>query len=141
MLLDVLYDKDWVSETFSNLNCEVPDEIIMNLFGAALPCLAQIMWNDIHASLNKTEHCSNCPDLRILVGQNTDKDGHELCFFIPFGGTEFDHDERIRCAHAARVVENYLDNVAYGKKVETYIRELVEAASIDGAISESNTEV
>lgn len=65
----------------------------------------------------------------------------ELCFFIPFGGTEFDHDERIRCAHAARVVENYLDNVAYGKKVETYIRELVEAASIDGAISESNTEV
>lgn len=141
LLLDVLYDKDWVSETFSNLNCEIPDEIIMNLFGAALPCLAQIMWNDIHASLNKTEHCSNCPDLRILVGQNTDKDGHELCFFIPFGGTEFDHDERIRCAHAARVVENYLDNVAYGKKVETYIRELVEAASIDGAISESNTEV
>lgn len=113
----------------------------MNLFGAALPCLAQIMWNDIHASLNKTEHCSNCPDLRILVGQNTDKDGHELCFFIPFGGTEFDHDERIRCAHAARVVENYLDNVAYGKKVETYIRGLVEAASIDGTISESNTEV
>lgn len=109
--------------------------------GAALPCLAQIMWNDIHASLNKTEHCSNCPDLRILVGQNTDKDGHELCFFIPFGGTEFDHDERIRCAHAARVVENYLDNVAYGKKVETYIRGLVEAASIDGTISESNTEV
>ena len=53
----------------------------------------------------------------------------------------FDHDERIRCAHAARVVENYLDNVAYGKKVETYIRGLVEAASIDGAISESNTEV
>lgn len=141
LLLDVLYDKDWVSETFSNLNCEIPDEIIMNLFGAALPCLAQIMWNDIHASLNKTEHCSNCPDLRILVGQNTDKDGHELCFFIPFGGTEFDHDERIRCAHAARVVENYLDNVAYGKKVETYIRELVEAANIDGAISESNTEV
>ena len=39
-----------------------------------------------------------------------------FCFFIPFGGTEFDHDERIRCAHAARVVENYLDNVAYGKK-------------------------
>lgn len=95
LLLDVLYDKDWVSETFSNLNCEIPDEIIMNLFGAALPCLAQIMGNDIHASLNKTEHCSNCPDLRILVGQNTDKDGHELCFFIPFGGTEFDHDERI----------------------------------------------
>jgi hypothetical protein len=31
--------------------------------------------------------------------------------------------------------------VAYGKKVETYIRGLVEAASIDGAISESNTEV
>lgn len=92
LLLDVLYDKDWVSETFSNLNCEIPDEIIMNLFGAALPCLAQIMWNDIHASLNKTEHCSNCPDLRILVGQNTDKDGHELCFFIPFGGTEFDDD-------------------------------------------------
>lgn len=57
------------------------------------------------------------------------------------GGTEFDHDERIRCAHAARVVENYLDNVAYGKKVETYIRGLVEAASIDGTISESNTEV
>lgn len=141
LLLDVLYDKDWVSETFSNLNCEIPDEIIMNLFGAALPCLAQIMANDIHASLNKTEHCSNCPDLRILVGQNTDKDGHELCFFIPFGGTEFDHDERIRCAHAARVVENYLDNVAYGKKVKTYIRGLVEAASIDGAISESNTEV
>lgn len=48
LLLDVLYDKDWVSETFSNLNCEIPDEIIMNLFGAALPCLAQIMWNDIH---------------------------------------------------------------------------------------------
>lgn len=46
LLLDVLYDKDWVSETFSNLNCEIPDEIIMNLFGAALPCLAQIMWND-----------------------------------------------------------------------------------------------
>lgn len=42
LLLDVLYDKDWVSETFSNLNCEIPDEIIMNLFGAALPCLAQI---------------------------------------------------------------------------------------------------
>jgi hypothetical protein len=41
LLLDVLYDKDWVSETFSNLNCEIPDEIIMNLFGAALPCLAQ----------------------------------------------------------------------------------------------------
>lgn len=118
LLLDVLYDKDWVSETFSNLNCEIPDEIIMNLFGAALPCLAQIMWNDIHASLNKTEHCSNCPDLRILVGQNTDKDGHELCFFIPFGGTEFDHDERIRCAHAARVVENYLDNVAYANEKE-----------------------
>lgn len=47
LLLDVLYDKDWVSEIFSNLNCEIPDEIIMNLFGAALPCLAQIMWNDI----------------------------------------------------------------------------------------------
>lgn len=29
LLLDVLYDKDWVSEIFSNLNCEIPDEIIM----------------------------------------------------------------------------------------------------------------
>lgn len=70
LLLDVLYDKDWVSETFSNLHGEIPDEVIMNLFGAALPCLAQAMGNDIRALLNKTEHCSNCPDLRILAAQN-----------------------------------------------------------------------
>lgn len=109
----------------------------MNLFGAALPCLAQAMANDIRALLCNTEHCSNCPDLRILVGQNTDKDGHELCFFIPFGGTEFDHDERIRCAHAARVVESYLDRKAYSKKVEAYIRKLVDAANISVTTSEN----
>ena len=118
LLLDVLYDKDWVSETFSNLNCEIPDEIIMNLFGAALPCLAQIMGNDIHASLNKTEHCSNCPDLRIWLAKIQIRMVMSFVSSFPLVGTEFDHDERIRCAHAARVVENYLDNVAYGKKVE-----------------------
>lgn len=137
LLLDVLYDKSWISETFSNLHREIPDEVIMNLFGAALPCLAQAMANDIRALLCNTEHCSNCPDLRILVGQNTDKDGHELCFFIPFGGTEFDHDERIRCAHAARVVESYLDRKAYSKKVEAYIRKLVDAANISVTTSEN----
>lgn len=84
LLLDILYDEDWVMETASGFHLEVSDNTVMNVFGAALPCLAQAIINDIGKRLKQAENVSLCTDLKVLVGINTDVDGHELAVFVPF---------------------------------------------------------
>lgn len=132
LLLDILYDKDWVMETVSSFHTEVSDETVMNVLGAALPCLAQAMFNDISKLYEKAKDDVLCNGLKVLVGVNTDVDGHELAVFVPFEDAAATNNEiMIQCARAARIAECYLNHAAYNTRVEKWIRDLVAAISID----------
>lgn len=142
LLLDILYDEDWVMETASGFHLEVSDNTVMNMFGAALPCLAQAIINDIGKRLKQAENVSLCTDLKVLVGINTDVDGHELAVFVPFEDDAATNDYvQFKCARSARIVERYLNGAAYSNRVEKWIRGLIEAASIDAIDTSDYTEV
>ena len=142
LLLDILYDEDWVMETASGFHLEVSDNTVMNVFGAALPCLAQAIINDIGKRLKQAENVSLCTDLKVLVGINTDVDGHELAVFVPFEDDAATNDYvQFKCARSARIVERYLNGAAYSNRVEKWIRSLIEAASIDAIDTSDYAEV
>lgn len=129
-------------ETASGFHLEVPDNTVMNVFGAALPCLAQAIINDIGKRLKQTENVSLCTGLKVLVGINTDVDGHELAVFVPFEDDAATNDYvQFKCARSARIVERYLNSAAYSNRVEKWIRGLIEAASIDAIDTSDYTEV
>lgn len=132
LLLDILYDKDWVMETVSAFHTEISDETVMNALGAALPCLAQAMANDIHKLYEKAGDDVLCNGLKVLVGINTDVDGHELAVFVPIEDDAATNSTvLIQCARAVRIAECYLNHAAYNTHVEKWIRDLVAAVSID----------
>ena len=129
-------------ETASGFHLEVSDNTVMNVFGAALPCLAQAIINDIGKRLKQAENVSLCTDLKVLVGINTDVDGHELAVFVPFEDDAATNDYvQFKCARSARIVERYLNGDAYSNRVEKWIRGLIEAASIDAIDTSDYTEV
>ena len=131
-LLDILYDEDWVTETASEACPNVSSKIAMDMLGSALPYLAKAMHSDIRKLLDKAEDTARCADLKILVGVNSDWDGHELSIFIPFeDGAAENPSVLIECARAARIIESYLNLAAYNERVKKLIRDLVAAVSID----------
>lgn len=131
-LLDILYDEDWVTEMASEACPNVSSKIAMDMLGSALPYLAKAMHSDIRKLLDKAEDTARCADLKILVGVNSDWDGHELSIFIPFeDGAAENPSVLIECARAARIIESYLNLVAYNERVKKLIRDLVAAVSID----------
>lgn len=131
-LLDILYDENWVTETASEACPNVSSKIAMDMLGSALPYLAKAMHSDIRKLLDKAEDTARCADLKILVGVNSDWDGHELSIFIPFeDGAAENPSVLIECARAARIIESYLNLAAYNERVKKLIRDLVAAVSID----------
>ena len=132
LLLDILYDEDWVTETASETCPGVSGKVAMDMLGSALPYLAKAMYSDIRKLLDKAENTSRCADLKMLVGVNSDMDGHELSIFVPFeDGAAENSDVLIQCARAARIVECYLNLAAYNERVKKLIRDLVAAVSIN----------
>lgn len=132
LLLDILYDEDWVAETAFEACPKVCSKTAMDMLGSALPCLAKAMFSDIHKLLDKAEDTSRCTDLKMLVGVNSNMDGHELSIFIPFeDGAAENLSVQIECARAARIIECYLNHAAYNERVKKLIRDLVAAVSID----------
>lgn len=131
-LLDILYDEDWVTETASEACPNVSGKTVMHVFGASLPYLAKAMYSDIRKLLDKAEDTSRCTDLEMLVGVNSDWDGHELSIFVPFeDGAAENSSVLIECARAARIIECYLNHAAYNERVKKLIYDLVAAVSID----------
>ena len=132
LLLDILYDEDWVAETAFAACPKVCSKTAMDMLGSALPCLAKAMFSDIRKLLDKAEDTSRCTDLKMLVGVNSNMDGHELSIFIPFeDGAAENLSVQIECARAARIIECYLNHAAYNERVKKLIRDLVAAVSID----------
>lgn len=132
LLLDIFYDEDWVTETASKSCPKVCSKTAMNMLGSALPCLAKAMYSDIRKLLDKAEDTSRCTDLKMLVGVNSDMDGHELSIFIPFDdGAAENPSVQIECARTVRIIECYLNHAAYNERVKKLIRDLVAAVSID----------
>lgn len=132
LLLDILYDEDWVAETAFEACPKVCSKTAMDMLGSALPCLAKAMFSDIRKLLDKAEDTSRCTDLKMLVGVNSNMDGHELSIFIPFeDGSAENLSVQIECARAARIIECYLNHAAYNERVKKLIRDLVAAVSID----------
>lgn len=132
LLLDILYDEDWVAETAFEACPKVCSKTAMDMLGSALPCLAKAMFSDICKLLDKAEDTSRCTDLKMLVGVNSNMDGHELSIFIPFeDGAAENLSVQIECARAARIIECYLNHAAYNERVKKLIRDLVAAVSID----------
>ena len=132
LMLNILYDEDWVAETASEACPGVSGKTAMDMLGSALPYLAKAMYSDIRKLLDKAEDTSRCADLKMLVGVNSDMDGHELFIFVPFeDGAAENPDVLIQCARAARIVECYLNLAAYNERVKKLIRDLVAAVSID----------
>lgn len=132
LLLDILYDEDWVAETAFEACPKVCSKTAMDMLGSALPCLAKAMFSDIRKLLDKAEDTSRCTDLKMLVGVNSNMDGHELSIFIPFeDGAAENLSVQIECARAARIIECYLNHAAYNERVKKLIRDLVAAVSID----------
>lgn len=132
LLLDILYDEDWVAETAFEACPKVCSKTAMDMLGSALPCLAKAMFSDIRILLDKAEDTSRCTDLKMLVGVNSNMDGHELSIFIPFeDGAAENLSVQIECARAARIIECYLNHAAYNERVKKLIRDLVAAVSID----------
>ena len=132
LLLDILYDEDWVAETAFEACPKVCSKTAMGMLGSALPCLAKAMFSDIRKLLDKAEDTSRCTDLKMLVGVNSNMDGHELSIFIPFeDGAAENLSVQIECARAARIIECYLNHAAYNERVKKLIRDLVAAVSID----------
>lgn len=132
LLLDILYDEDWVAETAFEACPKVCSKTAMDMLGSALPCLAKAMFSDIRKLLDKAEDASRCTDLKMLVGVNSNMDGHELSIFIPFeDGAAENLSVQIECARAARIIECYLNHAAYNERVKKLIRDLVAAVSID----------
>lgn len=132
LLLDILYDEDWVTETASEACPNVSSKTAMDVFGATLHYLAKAMYSDIRKLLDKAEDTARCADLKMLVGVNSDWDGHELSIFVPFeDGAAENSSVLIECARAARIVECYLNHAAYNERVKKLIRDLAVAVSID----------
>lgn len=132
LLLDILYDEDWVAETAFEVCPKVCSKTAMDMLGSALPCLAKAMFSDIRKLLDKAEDTSRCTDLKMLVGVNSNMDGHELSIFIPFEDSAAENlSVQIECARAARIIECYLNHAAYNERVKKLIRDLVAAVSID----------
>lgn len=132
LLLDILYDEDWVAETAFAACPKVCSKTAMDMLGSALPCLAKAMFSDIRKLLDKAEDTSRCTYLKMLVGVNSNMDGHELSIFIPFeDGAAENLSVQIECARAARIIECYLNHAAYNERVKKLIRDLVAAVSID----------
>lgn len=132
LLLDILYDEDWVAETAFEACPKVCSKTAMDMLGSALPCLAKAMFSDIRKLLDKAEDTSRCTDLKMLVGVNSNMDGHELSIFIPFeDGAAENLSVQIECARAARIIECYLNHAAYNERIKKLIRDLVAAVSID----------
>lgn len=132
LLLDILYDEDWVAETAFEACPKVCSKTAMDMLGSALPCLAKAMFSDIRKLLDKAEDTSRCTDLKMLVGVNSNMDGYELSIFIPFeDGAAENLSVQIECARAARIIECYLNHAAYNERVKKLIRDLVAAVSID----------
>ena len=132
LLLDILYDEDWVAETAFEACPKVCSKTAMDMLGSALPCLAKAMFSDIRKLLDKAEDTSRCTDLKMLVGVNSNMDGHELSIFIPFeDGAAENLSVQIECARAARIIECYLNHAAYNERVKKLICDLVAAVSID----------
>ena len=132
LLLDILYDEDWVAETAFEACPKVCSKTAMDMLGSALPCLAKAMFSDIRKLLDKAEDTSRCTDLKMLVGVNSNMDGHELSIFIPFeDGAAENLSVQIECARAARIIECNLNHAAYNERVKKLIHDLVAAVSID----------
>ena len=132
LLLDILYDEDWVAETAFEACPKVCSKTAMDMLGSAIPCLAKAMFSDIRKLLDKAEDTSRCTDLKMLVGVNSNMDGHELSIFIPFeDGAAENLSVQIECARAARIIECYLNHAAYNERVKKLIHDLVAAVSID----------
>lgn len=132
LMLNILYDEDWVVETASEACPDVSGKTAMDMLGSALPCLAKAMYSDIRKLLDKAEDTSRCADLKMLVGVNSDMDGHELSIFVPFeNGAAENTSVLIECARAARIIECYLNHAAYNERVKKLIRDLAVAVSID----------
>lgn len=129
ILLTVLYDRDWILDTVETFHPNVSESSVVELFGAALPCIANAMSDDLRDSLKDSGAARMRDDVHILYGQNADVDGHEIFVFVPFNP-----DSDI-CAKTVRIVEKYLNVNAYGKNVIRCIRALVEAADIDSLIN------
>ena len=129
ILLTVLYDRDWILDTVETFHPNVSESAVVELFGAALPCIADAMSNDLRDLLKNNGAARMRDDVHILYGQNTDVDGHELFVFVPFNS-----DSDI-CAKAVRIIEKYLNGNAYGENVMRCIRALVEAADINSLIN------
>lgn len=132
LMLNILYDEDWVVETASEACPDVSGKTAMDMLGSALSCLAKAMYSDIRKLLDKAEDTSRCADFKMLVGVNSDMDGHELSIFVPFeDGAAENTSVLIECARAARIIECYLNHAAYNERVKKLIRDLVAAVSID----------
>ena len=129
ILLTVLYDRDWILDTVETFHPNVSESAVVELFGAALPCIADAMSDDLRDLLKNNGAARMRDDVHILYGQNTDVDGHELFVFVPFNS-----DSDI-CAKAVRIIEKYLNGNAYGENVMRCIRALVEAADINSLIN------
>lgn len=129
ILLTVLYDRDWILDTVDTFHPNVSESAVVELFGAALPCIADAMSDDLRDLLKDNGAARMRDDVHILYGQNTDVDGHELFVFVPFNP-----DSDI-CAKAVRIIEKYLNGNAYGENVMRCIRALVKAADIDSLIN------
>ena len=132
LLLDILYDKDWVTETASEAYPNISSKTAMDMLGSALPCLASAMYSDIRRLLDKAEDTSRCIDLKMLVGVNSDWNGHELSIFVPFEDDAAENPNvLIECAQAARIIECYLNNAACNEREKKLIRDLATAVNID----------
>lgn len=129
ILLTVLYDRDWILDTVETFHPNVSESSVVELFGAALPCIANAMSDDLRDSLKDNGAARMRDDIHILYGQNTDVDGHEIFVFVPFNP-----DSDI-CAKAVRIIEKYLNVNACGKNMMRCIRALVEAADINSLIN------
>lgn len=51
ILLTVLYDRDWILDTVETFHPNVSESSVVELFGAALPCIANAMSDDLRDSL------------------------------------------------------------------------------------------
>lgn len=85
ILLTVLYDRDWILDTVETFHPNVSESAVVELFGAALPCIADAMSDDLRDLLKDNGAARMRDDVHILYGQNTDVDGHELLKTNLFG--------------------------------------------------------
>ena len=69
ILLTVLYDRDWILDTVETFHPNVSESSVVELFGAALPCIANAMSDDLRDSLKDNGAARMRDDIHILYGQ------------------------------------------------------------------------